>query len=85
MTTFPSFFQRGEYWDDTVPVSLDETYNAYRDMPYLTIDKTIVENELSGVITIAYDEINPIEYFGKALSEYYTKFYPALPGKEAVR
>ena len=31
--------------------------------------------EKSGVITIAYDEVYPIEYFHEPLEEYYKKFY----------
>ena len=50
-------------------VPLNQVYNAYSDMPYLTT----VRKELSGVVTIAYDEIYPIEYFGKPLKEYFAK------------
>lgn len=42
-------------------VSVDETYNAYSDMPYITVMKS----EMSGVITLAYDEIKTMEYFGE--------------------
>lgn len=47
---------------------LNNVYNAYSDMPYLVS----VNSELSGVITVGYDEINPIEYFGTPLTEYNT-------------
>ncbi|MBQ2968377.1 MAG: DUF4965 domain-containing protein [Clostridia bacterium] len=48
---------------------LNQVYNAYSDMPYLTT----VRKELSGVVTVAYDEVYPIEYFGKPLKEYFAK------------
>lgn len=52
-------------------VSTDEIYNAYRDMPYITVTKS----ELSGVITLAYDEIKTMEYFGKPKQEYFERFF----------
>ena len=42
-------------------VPLNQVYNAYSDMPYLTT----VRKELSGVVTIAYDEIYPEYGFAK--------------------
>lgn len=53
-------------------VSEDKTYNAYRDMPYITV----IKPEMSGVITLAYDEIKTMEYFGKAKQEYFNRFVP---------
>ncbi len=50
---------------------INQIYNPYIDMPYLTVQT----QELSGVITVAYDEIKPIEYFGVQLDEYYTKYF----------
>lgn len=50
------------------------TYNAYNDMPYLVVEK----KELSGVIMVAYDEIYAVEYFGKPVKEYYTKFFESF-------
>ena len=47
------------------------TYNAFKDMPYIAVKR----NNKNGVIAIAYDEINPIEYFGKPIKELYTKYY----------
>lgn len=46
---------------------VNRTYNAFGEMPYLVVEKT----EQKGVITLAYDEIKPIEYFGKELDECY--------------
>lgn len=51
--------------------SLNKTYNAHSDMPYIYT----VKEEMSGVITLAYDEIKPIEYFYNRLDEYYTKYF----------
>lgn len=52
----------------------DKVYSAYCDKPYIAIET----EELSGVITLAYDEIKPIEYFGVQLDEYYKKFFPTF-------
>ena len=53
---------------------LNKTYNPHSDMPYLFT----VRNELSGVITVAYDEIKPIEYFYTQVDEYYTKYFDSF-------
>ncbi len=50
---------------------INNTYNVYVDDPYLYT----VKNDNSGVIVLAYDEINPIEYFETPLKEYYTKHF----------
>ena len=50
---------------------MNNIYNAYSVNPYLFV----VKKENRGVITLAYDEIKPIEYFGEALDEYYTKHF----------
>ena len=47
----------------------NDTYNGYNDGVFLFTVKT----ELDGVVTVAYDEIKPIEYFGNQLDEYYTE------------
>lgn len=54
--------------------ALNKIYNAHSDMPYLYT----VKNELSGVITVAYDEIKPIEYFYTQVDEYYTKYFDSF-------
>ena len=54
--------------------SLNETYNVHNDMPYMYI----IKNELSGVVTLAYDEVKPIEYFYNQLDEYYTKYFDSF-------
>ncbi len=54
--------------------SLNRTYSVNDDMPYLYV----VKNGLSGVITLAYDEIKPIEYFGTQVDEYYTKYFDSF-------
>ena len=54
--------------------TLNKIYNAHSDMPYLYISK----KELSGVITVAYDEIKPIEYFHTQVEEYYTKYFDSF-------
>lgn len=57
-----------------IVLSANCSYNAYSDAPYLFT----VKNEASGVITLAYDEILPIEYFGNGLKEYYTKYFDSF-------
>ena len=59
--------------------TLNKVYNAHSDMPYLFTEKT----ELSGVITVAYDEIKAIEYFHDQVDEYYTKYFGSF--EEMVR
>ena len=56
---------------EIAPISMNCTYNAFKDMPYIAVKR----NNKNGVIAIAYDEINPIEYFGKPIKELYTKYY----------
>ena len=54
--------------------TLNKIYNAHSDMPYLYVSK----EALSGVITVAYDEIKPIEYFRVQVDEYYTKYFDSF-------
>ncbi len=54
--------------------AITKKYNAYTDRLYLAVCK----NESEGVITLAYDEIKPIEYFGDPLDEYYTNFFDSF-------
>lgn len=54
--------------------TLNKVYNAHSDMPYLYT----VREELTGVITVAYDEIKPIEYFYTQMDEYYTKYFDSF-------
>lgn len=56
--------------------ALDESgeYNAYIDMPYVTVKKS----EMSGVVTVAYDGVYACEYFGKKLPEYYTSEFSSF-------
>ncbi len=55
-------------------LSMSCTYNAYKDSPYVAMSSW----DLSGVITLAYDEVKPIEYFGTQLDEYYTKYFSSF-------
>ena len=50
---------------------INRSYNAYQDEPYIIT----VKDENEGFVTVAYDEIKPIEYFGKQIDEYYTKYF----------
>ena len=67
----------------TQNVTLNKIYNAHSDMPYLYVSK----KALSGVITVAYDEIKPIEYFHAQVDEYYTKYFDSFEAmvKAAVK
>jgi len=53
---------------------LNKAYNPHMQNPYLYT----VKEDLSGVITVAYDEIKPIEYFYTQLDEYYTKYFDSF-------
>ena len=66
---------------DILPTN--DTYNGYDDGAFLFT----VKNELEGVITLAYDEIKPIEYFGDQLDECYTEKYESFGDmvKAAIR
>ena len=55
-------------------LSINAIYNVWQEDPYLFT----VKDAAKGVITLAYDEIKPIEYFGEQLDEYYTKFFPSF-------
>ena len=61
----------------------NKTYNPHSDMPYLYTAK----KEMEGVITLAYDEVKPIEYFRTQVDEYYTKYFASFEemAKAAVR
>ena len=50
---------------------MNTEYSPYKDMPYLAVKR----KDEKGVITVAYDEINPIEYFGKPLKEYCLNYF----------
>ena len=52
----------------------NNTYVPYVDEPCLFT----LRNDLKGVVTLAYDEVNPIEYFGEPLKEYYTKYFDSF-------
>ena len=53
------------------PADENKVYTAYTEQPYLMVEK----QDAHGVITIAYDEIKPIEYFGVQVEEYYKKHF----------
>ena len=66
---------------DLLPTN--DTYNGYDDGAFLLA----VRNELEGVVTVAYDEIKPIEYFGEQLDECYKEHFESFGDmvKAAVR
>ena len=61
----------------------NDTYNGYDDGAFLFA----VRNEMEGVVTVAYDEIKPIEYFGDQLDECYREHFETFGDmvKAAVR
>ena len=61
----------------------NDTYNGYDDNAFLFA----VRNELEGVVTVAYDEIKPIEYFGDQLDECYKEHFDSFGDmvKAAIR
>ena len=58
-------------WDDLLPLDFDTEYLVFEKYPYLVLRK----KELHGVITLAYDDIYSIEYFGNKLSGYYKNYF----------
>lgn len=66
---------------DLLPTN--DTYNGYDDGAFLFT----VKNELEGVVTVAYDEIKPIEYFGDQLDECYKEHFDSFGDmvKAAIR
>lgn len=52
----------------------NDTYNGYNDGAFLFT----VRNEPTGVVTVAYDEIKPIEYFGVKLDECYKEHFDSF-------
>lgn len=56
------------------PMILNREYNAHNEMPYLYVSK----KETAGVITLAYDEIKPIEYFYEEKDELYTRYFASF-------
>ncbi|MCR4719971.1 MAG: DUF4965 domain-containing protein [Firmicutes bacterium] len=52
-------------------LDINGTYKVFEKYPYMVL----LKEELSGVITLAYDDINPIEYFGDKLEDYYKKYF----------
>ena len=52
----------------------NNTYAPYVDEPYLFT----LRDDTKGLITVAYDEVAPIEYFGTPLKEYYTKYFDSF-------
>ncbi len=55
-------------------LSLNTEYSPYKDMPYLAVKR----GDERGVITVAYDEIYPIEYFGTPLKEYCLNYFASF-------
>lgn len=53
---------------------INNTYNGYDDGAFLFA----VRNELEGFVTVAYDEIKPIEYFGEQLDECYKEQFDSF-------
>ena len=53
---------------------INQSYDAYSEDPYMIL----TSYDLDGVVTLAYDEVNPIEYFYTPLKEYYTKYFSSF-------
>ncbi len=57
--------------DNVDELNENNKFTLYKEIPCLGI----LKNELSGVITLAYDDVKSIEYFGTKLNGYYRDFY----------
>ncbi len=55
-------------------LDFSKIYNAYGDNAVLLVEK---EDE-KGFVALGYDEINPIEYLGDRLNEYYTEHFSSF-------
>lgn len=55
-------------------LDFSKAYNAYADNPVLLVEK----DDEKGFLALAYDEINPIEYLGDRLNEYYTEYFASF-------
>lgn len=55
-------------------VDYDSEYSAYSDVVYLACGR----NDGKGVITVGYDEVKPIEYFGTKVDEAYKKQFSSF-------
>ncbi len=69
LVTRDTFARNRQYetcWDYK-PLKENTDYNIFEDDPVLVV----VRREKQGIITIAYDDIKSIEYFGKQLDCYY--------------
>ncbi len=58
-------------WDDLKPLDFDTEYAVFERYPYVVLRK----KELHGVITLAYDDVYSIEYFGQKLEGYYKNYF----------
>lgn len=67
--------KRGSLHDGVLPV-LETTKNVSVFDKYPCI--AVLKSEHHGVITVAYDDIKDIEYFGDQLDGYYRKFYDSF-------
>lgn len=48
-------------------VDTEKTYNAFNEAPVMAV----ITEELNGVISVAYDDVKSIEYFGTQLDDFY--------------
>ena len=60
--------------DNREEYDINGTYRVFEKYPYMVL----IKDEPKGVITIAYDDINPVEYFGERLSDYYKKYFKSF-------
>lgn len=60
--------------DNREEYDINGTYKVFDKYPYMVL----LKDELKGVITLGYDDINPIEYFGEKLDDYYKKYFSSF-------
>ena len=58
-------------WCQFRELEFDKEYGAFEEYPYVMLKKS----ELSGVITLGYDDIKACEYFKEKTDGYYRSFY----------
>ena len=63
-------------WDVYEQLDFDTEYAVFEKYPYLVLRK----KDLCGVITLAYDDVYSIEYFGEKKEGYYKKYFADFDG-----
>ncbi len=64
----------GKCWDSYEKLDFNTEYSVFEKYPYLVLRK----KDRHGVITLAYDDVYSIEYFGVKTKGYYTEYFDSF-------